>query len=85
MQDLLYLILPPLEILSMPITRWKTVLLARPLFRLARIRFDGSSAILAATIKIDVERLKNSPRRTNYSTRGLATRAKVFDRFVTCL
>jgi len=38
------------------------VLIARPLFRLARIRFDGSIAILAAAIKIDVERLENSPR-----------------------
>ena len=32
-------------------------------FRLAQIRFDGSCAILAAPINIDVERLKNSPRR----------------------
>jgi hypothetical protein len=40
-------------------------LIARPLFQLARFVFDGSSAIVAAAIKSDAERLKNSPRLMN--------------------
>src|SRR5437660_2405872 len=39
-----------------------------PAISTREIRFDGSSAILASAIKIDVERLKNSPRRFNSFT-----------------
>jgi len=39
-----------------------------PAISTREIRFDGSSAILASAIKINVARLKNSPRRFNSFT-----------------
>jgi hypothetical protein len=49
------------QLASTAIQRWK-VLIATPATLTREIRFDGSSAILVAATKIDVERLKNLPR-----------------------